>query len=128
MNLYYPIHGRALLARMLLKLSSVDFKDTKVTSEEFAKLKPSQLIYNVNNYYLIIIAFPLGQVPVLKVDGIMYCQTRAIVDYVAKLSGLPKLSSADELKSEMVMETVNEVFETTIVGAFMAMQVIPESG
>ena len=39
--IYYPIHGRALLARMLLKLSDVDFKDTQVTSEEFAKFKPS---------------------------------------------------------------------------------------
>ena len=85
-------------------------------------------MYNENNYYLILIAFPLGQVPVLKVDGIMYCQTQAINDYVAKLSGLPKLSLTDELISKMIQETVNEIFEATIVGAFMAMKAIPESG
>ena len=40
--IYFSIHGRALLTRMLLKYGGVEFKDTHVDREEFAKMKPSE--------------------------------------------------------------------------------------
>jgi len=40
--IYYGIHGRALLARMLFQLGNVDFKDTQQTMEDFLKVKPSR--------------------------------------------------------------------------------------
>ena len=70
----------------------------------------------------------MGQVPVLKVDGVQYCQTDAIVGYAAKLSGLPKLSDIEELTSTMVMETTREIYEQLYWPAGMAMRAIPESG
>jgi len=40
------------------------------------------------------------------VDGIQYCQTAAIIRYVSKLAKLPKLTEIEELKSDMVIETI----------------------
>ena len=45
--LYFPIHGRALLTRMLFNYGGVEFKDTKLSREEFAALKPSK--YSILN-------------------------------------------------------------------------------
>ena len=58
--------------------------------------------------------------PVLKVDGVMYCQTSAIVEYVAKLAGLSKLSDIEELKSNMIIESIKDVFEAITKTAFAA--------
>ena len=70
----------------------------------------------------------MGQVPVLKVDGVMYCQTTAIVQYAATLAGLPKLTDIEELKSFMVCETIAEVVDQTTKPAFMAMMAVSETG
>jgi len=37
--IYFPIHGRALMARMLIKIAGIDCKDTVVSFEEFGKMK-----------------------------------------------------------------------------------------
>jgi len=109
--LYFPIHGRALTIRMLLKIGNVEFTDTKLSQEEFAKLKPE---------------LPLGQVPVLKVDGAQYCQTAAIVNYAAKLAKLPKLSDMEQLRNKMVCEVLQEAGDQMAMPAMMAMKAIPE--
>ena len=43
--LYWPEHGRGLLIRMLLKMGGVEFKDTKISPKEFAKIKSSKLSF-----------------------------------------------------------------------------------
>ena len=58
--------------------------------------------------------------PVLKIDGVMYCQTQAINAYCGKLAKLPPLSDIEELKNHMVNETTNEVFAAIIEPAFAA--------
>ena len=65
-------------------------------------------------------ALPLGQLPVLKVDGVMYCQTQAINAYCGKLAKLPALTDIEELKNHMMNETCNEVFAAMIKPAFAA--------
>ena len=37
--IYFGIHGRVFVTRLLMGLSGKPFKDTKVTFEEFAKMK-----------------------------------------------------------------------------------------
>ena len=58
--------------------------------------------------------------PVLKIDGAMYCQTQAINAYCGKLAKLPALSDIEELKNHMMNETLNEVFAAMIKPAFAA--------
>ena len=103
--IYFPIHGRAFMARSLIELAGIDCKDTILSFEEFGKIK-SEL--------------PLGQVPVLKVDGEMYCQTQAINAYLAKISNFPELSDLEALKCQMIIETTNEMFDGIFKPAFHA--------
>ena len=58
--------------------------------------------------------------PVLKVDGQMYCQTQAVNAYCGKLAKLPALTDIEELKNHMMNETCNEVFAAMIKPAFAA--------
>ena len=37
--IYFGIHGRVFVTRLLMGLSGKPFKDTKITFEEFAKMK-----------------------------------------------------------------------------------------
>jgi len=67
-------------------------------------------------------------VPVLKVDGTMYCQSKAIEGFAAKHSGFPVLTDMEELANQSVVWTVQEVFDKAVVGAWLAMQPIPVTG
>lgn len=57
---------------------------------------------------------PLGQVPVLEVDGIMYGQSMAIVRYAAKISGLYPEDPLECLRVEMISETLIELYTECI--------------
>ena len=70
----------------------------------------------------------MGQLPVLKVDGKMVCQSNAIANYCAKLAGFTNLSDMEQLDNDMVCETVKDIFEASVPPAFMARNAIPESG
>ena len=63
----------------------------------------------------------MGQLPVLKVDGVVYAQSQAIVTYAAKVSGLPKLTPIEELRSDMIIETIKEIIDDVVKPAGMAM-------
>merc|ERR1712227_358792 len=101
--IYFPIHGRCFLTRLFFELSGKDWKDTQVTYEEFMKIKPE---------------LPLGQVPILKVDGVTYAQSLPIIEYAASLTELPKLSALEQLRSRMVIDTMSEMFEKMVIDAF----------
>ena len=66
--------------------------------------------------------------PVLKVDGVPFCQTAAIVNYASKISNLPKLSEMEQMRNRMVCETVQEVSEGLAMPAMMAMKAVAEDG
>ena len=74
----------------------------------------------LNSYTPCYVALPLGQLPVLKIDGAMYCQTQAVNAYCGKLAKLPALTDIEELKNHMMNETCNEVFAAMIKPAFAA--------
>jgi glutathione S-transferase len=63
---------------------------------------------------------PLGQLPILKVDGETYVQSVAIMRYAAARAGLPALNPVQELRSNMLVDTLNEVFKKTVLPAFAA--------
>ena len=42
--LYFPMHGRGLVARLILDYGKVDYNNKTITFPEFAALKPSKLI------------------------------------------------------------------------------------
>ena len=64
--------------------------------------------------------FPMGQVPVMKIGEEVFCQQRAIEDYAAKKAGLLGKTDVDQMKIEMIMETMNEIYLQGFIKAFMA--------
>jgi glutathione S-transferase len=77
---YFPIPGRAEVARLLLTISNVDFEDKRIEFSDWPAFKPKT---------------PFGSLPVLEVDGKKIAQSAAIDRYCASITGkLP----ADPLK------------------------------
>ena len=61
----------------------------------------------------------MGALPVLKIDGETFCQTKAINAYVAKKAGLNGKNLIEQMKVTMIMETQGELLEKAMMEAFM---------
>jgi glutathione S-transferase len=83
---YFDGKGRAELTRMIFHYGGVAFTDNRVAHADFPALKPT---------------LPLGQVPILEVDGTVYSQSMAIARYAAKISGLYPNDPVEALKVDM---------------------------
>lgn len=91
---YFDFSGRAELARLLFTYDGVAFEDERINHGDLAALKPS---------------LPLGQLPVLQVDGTTYAQSMAIARYAAKLAGLYPADAVDALRADMIAETLSDL-------------------
>jgi len=92
---YFPIPGRAGPIRLAFAYGGVDFEDERIPHPEFGARKAAG-------------AFPLGSVPVLEVNGTVYCQSTAILRYAGKLSGLYPEDPLEALAVDQVIDTVAE--------------------
>ncbi|KAG6616026.1 Glutathione S-transferase [Phytophthora cinnamomi] len=94
--IYWAIPARATLARLMFHYGNVSFEDETVGqgSADFLALKPT---------------LPLGQVPVLEVDGVLYAQSIAIARYAARLVGLHPADTTDALFVDMITDTFMEL-------------------
>ncbi|KAH7478975.1 hypothetical protein KRP22_010973 [Phytophthora ramorum] len=70
---YFNFTGRAEAARLAFYLGGVPFEDNRMSRDQFSALKTS---------------LPLGQLPVLEVDGEVFTQSSAILRYAGRLGGL----------------------------------------
>ena len=64
--MYFDLDGRAGSIRMLLGHGNITYTDSRLTSEEFGKMKKSGDL-------------PLGSMPVWKEEGFTMCQNNAIL-------------------------------------------------
>ena len=71
---------------------------------------------------------PLGQLPILKIDGETYAQSVAIMRFAAAQAGLPALNPVQELRSNMLVDTMTEIFDKTVGPAFAAANSGPAEG
>lgn len=97
---YFGFAGRAEAARLAFYVGGVPFEDKRLSREQFADIKSS---------------LPLGQVPVLEVDGEVMTQTYAILRYAGRLGGLYPVSSPfAALKVDEVLHALCEMGEQMI--------------
>uniref|UniRef100_K3WK10 Glutathione S-transferase n=1 Tax=Globisporangium ultimum (strain ATCC 200006 / CBS 805.95 / DAOM BR144) TaxID=431595 RepID=K3WK10_GLOUD len=94
---YFDVAGRAELARLLFTFGGVAFEDTRVSGPEFGAMK---------------VSLPLGQLPILEVDGVVFSQSMAISRYAAKVAGLYPADAVQALRVEMISETLLELATT----------------
>merc|ERR1712156_988584 len=94
---------RAEVCRLALHLGKVEFEDKKI--KDFAEFKASGIA-------------PLGQAPILEVDGKVVAQTGAIARYCGKVSGFyPKDDDFAAAKVDEIIDTATDM--TNLIGATM---------
>eukprot|EP00300_Choanocystis_sp_HF-7_P038407 c5530_g1_i1.p1 GENE.c5530_g1_i1~~c5530_g1_i1.p1 ORF type:complete len:217 (+),score=43.90 c5530_g1_i1:38-652(+) len=97
---YFNINfGRAEGARLAFHIAGVPFVDDRVDSKNFGALKPT---------------LPLGQLPVLEVEGEVFPQSLAILRYVGKLTGLYPTDPLAALRVDSLIDTLEDL--NTILG------------
>lgn len=101
---YFDSPGRAEPIRIALHIAGLAFTDRRLKFPEFAELRASG-------------AFPLGSVPVLRVDGVQVIQTGAILRYVAR-SAAPSLYPS-EPRAALDVDSVLDSFNDTLSHALL---------
>ena len=86
---YFDSRGRGEIIRLVLAATGQPWEDERIGYEELAKLKPGKM-YEMDAFlirHLLPPDTPLGQIPLLYVDGKPLSQTLVIIHYVANQHG-----------------------------------------
>eukprot|EP00951_Prasinocladus_malaysianus_P034501 scaffold348578_cov21-Prasinocladus_malaysianus.AAC.1 len=85
--------GRSELPRLCLKYGEVEFDDERIPYDEYKRRRAARVL-------------PLGQLPVLEVDGTVIAQSCAIARWCAAHVGLLPSSPLLVAKVDMVSSTM----------------------
>lgn len=94
---YFNIRGKGELVRLALAAAGVDFQDIRYKYKE----NPGEE-WNEEAKA----GTPLGQLPVLEIDGKKFCQQTSLARFVAKQHGLMGENDLQAFKVDMLVETV----------------------
>ncbi|XP_078620473.1 glutathione S-transferase 1-like [Branchiostoma floridae x Branchiostoma japonicum] len=90
---YFKSRGRAELVRLLFAAGEVEYEDVRLEGEQWQQLKPKT---------------PMGQLPVLEVDGTMICQSKAIARLVAKEVGMAGKTDLEAARADMIADGLED--------------------
>eukprot|EP00210_Caulerpa_lentillifera_P008390 g8002.t1 len=94
--LYFPARARGESIRMMLKHAKIPYEDIMITGEEFYKMKQEKKL-------------PLGQLPVLEVNGKLWPQSGALLRFLGKISKSIPEDPKDYLRTETVLEAARDL-------------------
>uniref|UniRef100_T1DH15 glutathione transferase n=1 Tax=Anopheles aquasalis TaxID=42839 RepID=T1DH15_ANOAQ len=90
---YFNVKALGEPLRFLLSYGNLPFDDVRITREEWPALKPTM---------------PMGQMPVLEVDGKRVHQSLAMCRYVAKQINLAGDNALEALQIDAIVDTIND--------------------
>ncbi|TMW63431.1 hypothetical protein Poli38472_002372 [Pythium oligandrum] len=96
---YFDTAGRTEFIRLAFAAGDVAFEDERVTFADFPALKPT---------------LPLGQLPLLTVDGKVYLQSMAIARYAGRLGGLYPSDPLEALQIDTIIECLSEILDAVV--------------
>lgn len=96
---YFDGRGRAEVMRYLFVLSQTPYEDVRVSFADWAALKPST---------------PFGQLPLLRLGGETYCQSGAIMRFLARRFGFYGDTNEDGLKIDQIWGVVTDIVDQNI--------------
>ncbi|CAH1248711.1 HPGDS [Branchiostoma lanceolatum] len=86
---YFNARGGAELIRLLFAAGEIPYEDVRVDRDKWLELKPKT---------------PMGQVPILEVDGHVICQSMTVVRFIAREAGLLGKTLLDQARADMLLE------------------------
>merc|ERR1712215_438485 len=92
--IYFNAMGRAELARLIMAQAEVEYEDCRIGKEEFLELKKT---------------LPLGQLPVLEVNGVTIAQSMAIARYLARRFGLAGSTDLDAAEADQAVDAITDL-------------------
>jgi len=110
---YFDIHGKGELIRLLLNAGNIDFEDFRFGFQDWPKHKP---------------ATPFGQVPVLFWDGEEIAQSMAIARFVARKAGMAGKSDLEFVQADMIACHTEDVWTKLPTLRFAKTQAERETG
>ncbi|KAH8395390.1 hypothetical protein KR222_009613 [Zaprionus bogoriensis] len=90
---YFNVKALAEPLRYLFAFGGIEYEDVRVTRDEWPALKPTM---------------PMGQMPVLEVDGKRVHQSISMARFLAKTVGLCGLTPWEDLQIDIVVDTIND--------------------
>jgi glutathione S-transferase len=106
---YFPVAGRGFPIRVALGAAKAagkisEFNDVRLSFPEFKEKRAAEGGSEM---------FPLGQMPVLAIDGKTFTQSLALARYAATLAGLRPSDPLQALKVDEIVQTVDEAWNKT---------------
>ncbi|KAK6186515.1 hypothetical protein SNE40_008541 [Patella caerulea] len=92
---YFDSRGRAEIARLMFNAAGQEFDDVRYSKEEWPAFKPKT---------------PLGQLPVLEVDGELYAESGAIFNYLARELGFYGNGNIEALQIDIVIGIAKDFY------------------
>ncbi|VDI50960.1 prostaglandin-H2 D-isomerase / glutathione transferase [Mytilus galloprovincialis] len=89
---YFNLRARGEVSRLLFAAAGKEYEDCRITFEEWPSIKPTT---------------PLGQVPVLSVNGKLIPQSRAIERYLAREFGLYGKTNMENTMCDIIIDTIH---------------------
>nr|ACP27600.1 glutathione S-transferase [Chironomus tentans] len=90
---YFNVKALAEPLRFLLSYKNIPFEDVRIKSEDWPAIKNTM---------------PMGQMPILEVDGKRAHQSLAMTRYLAKQVGLVGSNDWEDLEIDMAVDTIND--------------------
>ncbi|CAF0861830.1 unnamed protein product [Adineta steineri] len=91
---YFNGRGRAEISRLIFAAAGQKYEDIRIEREQWPALKPKT---------------PLGQMPVLEVDGVELPQSAAIARFLAKQFHLAGKDNLEQAEVDAVIDTISDI-------------------
>lgn len=91
---YFNLRGRAEVSRLIFVAAGQEFEDVRIERDQWPTIKPTA---------------PLGQLPVLEVDGVQIPQSVAIARFLAKKFNLAGKTDVEQAQADVVVDTVGDL-------------------
>lgn len=92
--IYFNVTGLGESLRFLLNYAGISFEDKRINFDEWPKYKSEM---------------PMGQMPVLEIDGQKYNQSKAIGRYLAKKCNLYGASPIEAMEIDAAVENIDDM-------------------
>merc|ERR1719348_173173 len=100
---YFDARGRAETSRLILAYAGVQYVDQRLTSEQFASVKSKM---------------PWGQLPALKYNGHIICQSNAIARFLAAEFDLVGTSNAEAAQADEIVDRIQDLHTARFKAVF----------